>query len=369
MKFNTHYNLIFHIITNYDKLNNDKINHNLILINTELIEEDFIPSDEYIYWHAKNIGTILSDIKIKSCNINFKQILKKSKKYYMNIIINNKSDFIEYAFHDIFFEPIRIAICISGFMRNYNLTLHALNNFFNNYHIDYYVCTYDIIGLGNYSNEYYSEEKFNLEDLTKIIPIKKYIIKEFSKNSKKVSDNIKINKLYYQTLNAYDCYNQINENYFIYIHIRPDINLQNLTDLVDKYFDEIIKSNIIMHHLSNQLIDSKTLNSESIKIPFNGVIICNIFVAEIYFKFHLEIHLFMNKPILKIKGKDIQNLDNKDNEDGEQMDRSPEETLFYYLINKNINIITDNIYTINRIRPNIGAINHSVLLRSLGKKR
>jgi hypothetical protein len=286
----------------------------------------------------------------------------------MNIIINNKSDFLHYAFHDIFFEPIRIAICISGFMRNYNLTLHALNNFFKDYHIDYYVCTYDIIGMGTRTDDNYSNEKFNLEDLVKIIPIKKYIIKEYSKNSKKVSNNIQINKLYYQTLNAYDCYKQINENYFIYIHIRPDINLQNLTDLVDKYFDEIINSNIIMHHTSNQLIDIKSLQSESLKIPFNGVIICNIFVAEIYFKFHLEIHLFMNKPVLKIKSND-KNTQELNDDNTEQMNRTPEETLFYYLINKNINIITDNIYTINRIKLQIGAINHNVLLRSIGRKR
>jgi len=366
MKFNTHYNLIFYIITNYDS-----INYNLILSKPELIQEDYIPSDEYIYWHAKNIGTVLSDIKIKSCIVDYKQIFKKSKKYYMNIIINNKSDFLQYAFHDIFFEPIRIGICISGFLRNYNLTLHALNNFFKNYHVDYYVCTYDIIGMGTRTDDNYSNEKFNIVDLIKIIPIKKYIIKEYSKNSKKVSDNIQINKLYYQTLNAYDCYMQINENYFIYIHFRPDINLQDLTNLVDKYFDEIINSNIIMHHSSNQLIDSSTLQSESLKIPSNGVIICNIFVAEIYFKFHLEIHLFMNKPILKIKGNNTKKKDveNDENDNIEKMDRSPEETLFYYLINKNINIITDNIYTINRARPNIGAINHSVLLRSIGRKK
>ena len=359
MKFNNHYNLLFHIITNYETLKN-----NLILCKPELITEDFIPSNDYIYWHTKNIGTVLSDIKITSCIVDYKEILKKSKKYYLNIIINNKSDFLQYAFHDIFFEPIRIAFCISGFMLNYNLTLHALNQYFKNYHVDYYVCTYDIVG--------YEEQKFNIDDLKNIIPIKKYIIKEYSKNYKKVSNNIDINNLYYQTLNAYDCYNQINENYLIYIHIRPNINLQNLTDIVDKYYDDIINSYIIMHHnISNQLINSnliETLQSslESIKIPKDGVIICNIFTADIYFKFHLEIHLFMNKPVLKIKGIEDKNISN---EDEEQMDRSPEETLFYYLINKNINIITDNIYKINNTRPNFGPINRSVILHNLNRKK
>jgi len=367
MKFNNHYNLLFHVITNYDTLN-----HNLILCKPELILEDFIPSNDYIYWHTKNIGTVLSDKKMQSGIIDYKQILKKLKKYYLNIIINNKLDFLQYAYNDIFFEPIRIAYCISGFMRNYNLTLHLLNQYFKNYHVDYYVCTYDIIGYSIKNCDYYSQEKFNIDDLTKIIPIKKYIVKEFSKNSKKVSNNRQINNLYYQTLNAYDCYNQINENYFIYIHIRPDISLQNLTDIIDKYYDDIINSYIIMNHpTSNQLIDSNLIdtlqsNLESIKIPNNGVIICNIFTADIYFKFHLEIHLFMNKPVLKIKGIEDKNIID---EDEEKMDRSSEETLFYYLINKNINIITDNIYKINRIRINIGTVNRSVLLHKLhGKK-
>jgi len=366
MKFNNHYNLIFHVITNYDSLNN-----NLILCKPELITEDFIPSNDYIYWHTKNIGTVLSDTKVTSCIVDYKNILKKSKKYYLNIIINNKLDFLQYAFYDIFFEPIRIAICISGFMRNYNITLHALNNFFKNYHVDYYVCTYDIIGYGVQNCDYYTKENFNIDDLIKIIPIKKYIIKEYSKNSKKVSNNIQINKLYYQTLNAYDCYNQINENYFIYIHIRPDINLENLTELVNKYYDEIINSYIIMHNLSNQLIDNnliKTLDSnlESIKIPNNGVIICNIFTADIYFKFHLQIHLFMNKPVLKIKGIEDKNIIN---DDEEKMDCSPEETLFYYLINKNINIITDNIYKINNVKSHTGPINRNVLLHIINRKK
>jgi hypothetical protein len=74
----------------------------------------------------------------------------------------------------------------------------------------------------------------------------------------------------------------------------------------------------------------------------------------------------MNKPILKIKGNEI---DNDNGNNTEKMNRSPEETLFYYLINKNINIITDNIYTINRVRPNIGAINPLILRHNLGRKR
>jgi len=75
----------------------------------------------------------------------------------------------------------------------------------------------------------------------------------------------------------------------------------------------------------------------------------------------------MNKPILKINGiKEIKEIKDENNE---KMDRLPEEILFYYLIDKNINIITDNIYTINRKKSHSGPINNSVLLHRIGGKK
>ena len=326
MKFISYFNLIFYIITNYNA-NNRKIDHNLIIFNPETTYDEFIPSDEYIMWHTKNIGTSLSSLKMTGGIIPFENIYTKSKKYYMNILINNKDNFLEYAFHDIFFEKVRIAICLAGFMRDYDNTIIVLKSFLKDYHVDYYVSTYNILDMKTY-DPIHANEKFNIEDLTKILNIKNHKIKEYT--TKQISPNKCINNLYYKTANIYDCYKLIEGNYFIYIYLRPDARVINLDSLIDNYFDDIINNKIIL----NGQNDGK--NGHIV----DGFAMCNIFIADIYFKFHLKIHTYI-----------------------EFEDSTTEQLLFYYLRDNNISIILDNIVTISKSRPIKGVINKMALMK------
>jgi hypothetical protein len=324
MLFNSHFSLLNFIITSYDSISTD-----LILISKEDSVEEFMPSDEYIKWHKSYVGTDKLFYRVNSGIIPCKNIKQKSKKYYMNIFINIRNNYLEYAFYDIFFSKIKIAILISGFMRNYNLTMNIFKTFFSNYQIDYYLVTYDIIGYGNYKSDDYSNDKFNIEDLQNIIPIKKYIIKDYAKNSEKLSDDLNINKLYYQTLNMYECYNlSTSEDYFMYIRLRPDLIFENLDLILENNLTDIMNNKILLHDRYHQ----KDVLSD---IPFDGFAICNLNVAEKYFKFHFDLEFYKD---------------------------SPEQTLYYFLLRKNIGIIRDNICQINK-QVISGVINRAVLLR------
>jgi len=332
MKFNNHFLLLNYIITNYDKLNTD-----LILVSIDNKKENFTYIDEYIMWHAQNIGTNINTYKLISSKIPLKNILQKPKNYYYNILIKNKLDFLELSFHDIFFEKIKICIVLTGFMRNFNNTLSIFKNFFKNYQLDYYLVTYDIIGYGNRESENYSQNKFNIDELKKIIPIKKYIIKEYSKCDK-ISEDIALNKFFHQTSNIYDGYNLIDENYLFYIRMRPDLEFQNLDEILNNYFIDIINNKVLVHGIKE--IQNNDYLIEKSYYPFDGFAICSIFTAEIYFNFHLTIHNFNN---------------------------NTEETLYKYLLEKNINIIFDNICKIDRSRQ-FGSINRNVIMSIRGKK-
>jgi len=325
MLFSSHFSLLNYIITSYDSISFD-----LILIDNKKSFEEFIPSNDYIRWHKSYVGTDKTFNKLNSGIIPFNLIKEKSKKYYMNIFINLRDNFLEYAFYDIFFNKIKIAVLLSGFMRNYNLTLQTFKTFFPNYQVDYYIVTYDIVGIGNYKSDDYSNDKFNIDDLKNIIPqssLRKYIIKEYAKNSERVSDDLHINKLYYQTLNMYECYNlTLDEDYFIYIRVRPDLIFENLDTILENNLDDIINNKIILH--------DKTKNTLS-DVPFDGFAICNLNVAQKYFKFHFDLEFYKD---------------------------SPEQTLYHFLLRKNIEIVRDNICQINR-QVITGAINRAVLLR------
>ena len=322
MLFNSHFNLLNYIITSYDS-----ISYDLILISNEDSVEEFVPSDEYIKWHKSYVGTDRLFYKVNSGIIPLNNIKEKSKKYYMNIFINVRDNYLEYAFHDIFFYKIKIAVLISGFMRNYELTLQTFKSYLKNYQVDYYLVTYDIIGIGSYKSEDYSNTKFNIENLENIIPIKKYFIKEYAKNSEKVSDDLHINKLYYQSLNMYECYNlSISEDYFFYIRTRTDLIFENLDTILEYNLTDIMNNKILLHDkYKNTLSD----------VPFDGFAICNSKVAEKYFKFHFDLSHYKD---------------------------SPEQTLYHFLLRKNIEIVRDNICQINR-QVITGEINRAVLLR------
>jgi len=332
MLFSSHFSLLNYIITSYDSINGD-----LILSNENESLEEFTPSIEYLNWHKSYVGTDFSFNILNSGLIPLKLIKEKSKKYYMNIFINLQENFLEYAMYDIFFNKIKIAVLISGFMRNYNLTLQVLNSFYKNYQVDYYIVTYDILGNGSYKSDDYSNDKFNIEDLYKIIPktsIKKYLIKEYAKNSEKVSDDLHINKLYYQSLNMYECYNLTkDENYFMYIRCRPDLIFQNLDLILENKLNDIINGKILLH---DQYHDKTVLSD----IPFDGFAICNFKVSEKYFKFHFDLEFYKD---------------------------SPEQTLYHFLLRKNIEIVRDNICQINR-QVISGPINRAVLLRNCGRR-
>jgi hypothetical protein len=327
MLFKSHFNLLNYIITSYDSISSD-----LILISNEDSVEEFVPSDEYIKWHKSYVGTDRLFYKVNSGIIPLNKIKEKSKKYYMNIFINVRNNYLEYAFHDIFFYKIKIAILISGFMRNYEIGLHILKTYFKNYQVDYYLVTYDIIGMGNYNTTEYTDVKFNIKDLENIIPIKKYVIKEYAKNSEKVSDDFHINKLYYQTLNIYESYNlSLSDDYFFYIRTRTDLIFQNLDTILEDNLTDIMNGKILLHDkYKNTLSD----------VPFDGFAICNSKVAEKYFKFHFELSYY------------------KDSE---------EQTLYHFILRKNIEIVRDNICQINRQVVH-KEINRAVLLRNLGKR-
>jgi len=345
MKFTNYFNLLNYVITKYDELSDD------LIINSETeCFENFEITDKYIIWHTKNIGTNLSDTVLLSGIIPMYRIKQKPKKYYLNILIEynpTNFKFLEYAFYDIFFSPIKICVLLSGFMRNYRLTLIDFVKFFKNYQVDYYVCTYNIIGMGTRNVDEYSQDKFDIEDLKKIIPVKKYIVKEYSKHCKKISKDISINKLYYQTENIFDCYSLVDENYFFYIRTRTDLLFENLDNKLDTYFDDIINNKIIVHYLENH-VKEHVLDQDNPewsikqKIPFDGFAICNIFVVDIYCRFHLHLqnHYKNNK--------------NKD---------PPEQILYYYLVTKNINIIMDNICKIYRTDVTLRSINRNAILR------
>jgi hypothetical protein len=333
MIFNNHFLLLNHIILNYSN-----INYDLILNHKQLKKELFITTDSYIYWHAKNIGTNLTNYKMLQGLIPIINIKQKPLKYYINILIKNDDDYLPYAFYDIFFNKCKICILISGFMRNYKLNLLPFQNLFNNYQIDYYVCTYDIIGIGDNTSENYSKEKFNIEELNEIIPIKKYIIKEYNK-CEKISDDIKVNKSYYQSINIFDCYNLIDENYFFYIRFRPDLNFVNLDEIINEYFDEIINNKLIMHSKYNNLSESNNDWILNMNYPHDYITISNILTSQIYYKFHLNIYKY---------------------------DESYEKTLYNYLKEKNVEIIAINLCSINRSRPFV-LIKRDIILR-IGKR-
>jgi len=342
MNFISHFNLLNYIITNYES-----ITYDLILNKPDLESEEFIFTDDYLIWHTLNIGTNMNTIKMTSGIIPLFKILQKPKKYYLNILANNNTAFLELSFWDIFFEKIKICVMISGFMRNYNMNLPIFKNFFKNYHVDYYLCSYDIIGMGNSEFDFYTTDKFNIDDLQKNIPIKKFIIKKYSE-CLPIDENIVFNKLYYQTLNVYDCYKLVDENYFFYIRIRPDLTFENLDTLLDEHFDSIIDNKIIVHEKiaiiteKNNESDYKITNN----IPFDGIAFCNITTIDIYCNFHLNIEKQINR-------------ENKNNKIDEI---NPEKMLYYYLVKKGIKIVTDKICQINRTNIS-GAINRNALLR------
>jgi hypothetical protein len=343
MNFYSHFNLLNYIITNYES-----ITYDLILNKPVLESEEFICSDDYLMWHILNVGTNMNTIKITAGTIPLFKILQKPKKYYFNIFINNNTDFLELAFNDIFFEKIKICVMISGFMRNYNLTLSVFKNFFKNYHVDYYVHTYDIIGMGNYESEFYTPDKFNIDDLQKIIPIKNFKIKNYSE-CKLIDENIVFNKLYYQTLNVYNCYELVNENYFFYIRMRPDLSFENLDTLLNEHFDSIIDNKIIVHGKIPKITETNDEYKISNDIPFDGFAIGNIKTIDIYCKFHLHIDKYL-----------LTNIHN--NKEIHENDINPEKMLYYYLVKKGINVIPDKICQINRTNIS-GAINKNALLR------
>jgi hypothetical protein len=328
MKFSNHFFLLNYIVTNYDSLLTD-----LILIDSFNKFEPFISSDKYILWHTTNIGTNLNEKQLVTGVIPLKNIKSKPQKYYLNILINNNSDFLPLAFYDIFFQKIKICVILTGFMRNFKITMPLFNNYFKNYQVDYYVCTYDIIGMGSYQSENYTQEKFNIDDLKNIVNVKKYIIKDYSK-CEKVDNDIHINKIYYQTLNIFDCFNSIDENYFFYIRLRPDLTFENLDTILLEHFNDIVNNKILVHGPKFTCIEDEWVIKQT-DCPFDGFAICNIFTAEIYFKFHQEIHTYKD---------------------------SPEQTLYYYLKNKGIDLVTDKICQINRM--NISApLNRIAVLR------
>ena len=69
-------------------------------------------------------------------------------------------------------------------------------------------------------------------------------------------------------------------------------------------------------------------------------------MADVYFKFHLKIHTYI-----------------------EFEDSTTEQLLFYYLRDNNISIILDRIVTISKSRPIKGAINRMALLKGHLKRR
>jgi len=322
MIFNYSFFLFDYIVKNYNTLKDD-----IYFVNSKLKTEEFIPSKEYILWHAKYIGTNLSALKLISSHIPINLIKQKPLKYYENILTNLNGYYLELALYDIFFNKIRICILLCGFMRTYQISLSQLKDFFNNYHVDYYICTYDTLGNGSYSSDNYSNDIFNIEDLKKIIPVKNYIIKKT--DLLKYNDNIHINKLYYQTLNIYDCYNMIKENYFFYIRTRPDITYENLDACLNEYFTEIVNNQIVVHTFSKP-------NEH----PFDGFAFCNIESAVIYFKFHKYIDTYTN---------------------------SPEETLYNYLINNNLKVIQTKILGSIIRQPKLFIPTNNLILR-MGKR-
>jgi len=327
MQFNNHFLLLNHIILNYNT-----INYDLILNNKQIKKEPFISTDQYIIWHAKNIGTDLTEQTMISGLIPRINIKQKSLKYYINILIKNDDNYLPYAFYDIFFNKCKICILICGFMRNYKYNFEILKTYFNNYQVDYYLCTYNIIGMGNRNNESYSTDLFFIDDVQKFIPIKKYIIRDYLM-CERISKDIVINKAYYNSLNIYECYNLINENYFFYIKIRPDLNLFNLDEIIDQYFDDIINDKLIMHTINNN--DGNNEWVINVDYPYDYITISNVLTSQIYYKFHLNIHNF---------------------------DESYERTLYNFLKDKNVEITKTILCSINRNKPFI-PIKRDMLMR------
>jgi hypothetical protein len=293
-----------HIINNYNNLSYD-----LIFKNNETIHENYIPSDDYILWHTKYIGTDISDIKLKSGIISSKNIKNKSIKYYINIIANYNNKFIKYALYDIFFSKIKICILICGFMKNYEFTIENYFKLFPNYHVDFYLLTYDTLDI-NISEKFNSSEFLDKWKLK----IKKYIIKDFSL-IKNTFEDPEMNKLYYTSFDIFELYHQLNENYFIYIHTRPDLIFYDLDQILEDNFTYIINNKIILNCFNNIISDH----------PFDGFAICNIFSAHTYFNFHKYIENYKD---------------------------SCEHTFFNYLNELKLDIIQTKICSITRIKKN-----------------
>jgi len=289
MIFNNYFILINYIISNYDN-----INYDIIFCKNDIITNKYELDDDYIKWHVKNIGTDITNNKLISGIITCNNIKSKSKKYYMNIIINYIPEYLENAFYDIFFNKIKIAIIITNYIQNY-INFESLNN----YKIDLYLCIYDI-----------EDPKYripiNKDDIQqKIKNIKKLIIKD-SQKCIKIFDDINMNELYYRTSNIYEAYHSIKENYFFYISLESNLIIENINEIINNNYNELINNKIVMHDNFDETITEK-------------FIICNIFSAEIIFNFHIDIYKYI-----------------------EVSDRA----FYFFLINKKIDYVKENIYTI-----------------------
>lgn len=303
MNFNNYFILLNYIITNYDKIDKP-----LILNDKKLKTEIFMPSDEYIMWHIKNIGTDLSNNIMINGEIPIKNILKKPKKYYMNILINNDIDFLRYAFYDIFFDDIKIAILVTDYIKNYDKILINIKQQLENYKVHYYFCIYDEISEEN-------QKEIDINKIKNLFDYKNIIIKKVS-DKKNIFDDINMNELFYTTSNIYDCYNNIEQNYFIYINLQANFRIDKINRIIDLYFDDIINGRIILH---NNKILKRDENDEiyyDINLS-NKFVICNLFIGDVFFKFHLEIYKYYE---------------------------NPDKALFFYLKSKEIDYISEEIY-------------------------
>ena len=322
MIFNNYFILLNYIITNYDNLNKS-----LILNEKKENSELFMASDEYIYWHIKNVGTNISNKKILSGEIPLKNIKKKPKNYYLNIFINNNSDFLELAFFDIFFDDIKIAILVTDYLKNYDTILINTKKLLEKYNIHYYFCIYDVI-----DSSY--KEKINTDKLKELFNYNGISIKKYTE-IKNISENKELNNLFYTTSNIYECYNLLNENYFIYISLQSNFTI-NIDEIINKYFDEIINSKIVLHGNIISYRDEDNELYNDYKLSYKCAI-CNLFSAEIFFKFHMEIYNYHD---------------------------TPERALYFYLIKKETEFIMDNLYVDQKYKKKYNiTINKNLLIK------
>lgn len=146
--------------------------------------------------------------------------------------------------------PIKLAICISGFMRNYRLLPRSINfkRLIQNHQVDIYISTWDIIGYSHCGNPQLDYRKLNVANLkTFASNIKAYEVENYDAIKKSgifatkiPATNVlreepgvleRIRSQFYKVMRCNDMMLNSGIQYNAVIRMRPDLHFQEEIDI------------------------------------------------------------------------------------------------------------------------------------------